>query len=354
MRIQRWAAIATGLALAGTGTAAAAPSDPAQAPQVLVGRSADGRVVYRLAGDRLTVTFRRPLAPRGSGARLEVRAVCGHYVVATDEAGSEVGVGLTMRASRQLHVRGGVRVLRAKLDRDVVAVANRCDVSWRDRSGVRPGPARSSSAVLTPRGQQSASTCAAPPGSRVEAESETVLAVSIRSDGQSDGGGTHIACLKPDGTWRLYDRDQWSKYFDDRRIATGAGGSWIGWTVLDTTSDQQTCSVARLDLAAPGAVAQRFGVKLPGTTCPLPGRPVVAVNGAMAWLGSLGRPTFPGGTTGHVLGLTAAGTVVTLARVDTQPGAGGPIALTDLAISADGATVTWREDWVPRSAPLTG
>ncbi|HST40043.1 MAG TPA: hypothetical protein VLK58_11065, partial [Conexibacter sp.] len=238
--------------------------------------------------------------------------------------------------------------------RDLGASANRCAVSWRDLSRPASRAVVSSTAAVAPRGKPAPAACVAPPGARIEAENETVLAVSIRSDGQSDGGGTHIACLKPDGTWRLYDRDQWSKYFDDRRIATGAGGSWIGWTVLDTTSDQQTCSVARLDLAAPGSVAQRFGVELPGTTCPLPGRPVVAANGAMAWLGSLGRPTFPGGTTGHVLGLTAAGTVVTLARVDTQPGAGGPIALTDLAISADGTTVTWREDGVPRSAPLTG
>ncbi|HST41573.1 MAG TPA: hypothetical protein VLK58_18795, partial [Conexibacter sp.] len=101
MRIQRWAAIATGLALAGSGTAAAAPSDPAQAPQVLVGRSAGGHAAYRLEGDRLTVTFRKPLARRGSGARLQVRTVCGHAVVATDDAGATVDVGYSLRAARQ-------------------------------------------------------------------------------------------------------------------------------------------------------------------------------------------------------------------------------------------------------------
>jgi hypothetical protein len=354
MRIHGWAVIAAGLALTAPGTAAAASSEPgAAAPTVAVGRSADGRVAYRLAGDRLTVTFGRPLAPRGSGARLDVRSTCGHAVRATDDAGAEVDLGFTTRASRQLHVRGGVRVLRAKLSSDVVAAANRCDVSWRDRSGVRPGPARSSSAVLAPRGQRPApSVCAAPPGTRSEAESETVLAVSIQHNQESFGSDAHIACRKPDGAWRLYDRGQWTKYHDDRNIATGAGGSWIGWTVLDTTNHQQSCSVARLDLAAPGAVTQRFGVELPGTTCPIPGSPVVAANGAIAWRGSLVKPPYEGGTTEHVLGLTAAGTVVTLATVDSRPGDGSPIAVTDLAISADGATVSWRERGVERSAVL--
>lgn len=361
MRIHGWGLFASGVVLAASGTASAAPTvtAPSQSAGVAVGRASAGGTSYRLQGDRLTITFRKPLAKRGRGVRLEVRARCDHEITALDDAGRAVRLS-SLSATRRFVVRGGVRRLRARLSGDVAADANRCGVVWRSVSsravaGGRYGPARRSAAAVASRGEQPPRpACAVPPGAERTLERELVVAAALRWDDGSSGGADLIACLRPAGTWRLYERSSWTKYPADRGVASGAGGSWIGWTVADFSSPTgPVCSVARLDLAAPGAAIQRFGDGREARSCDVMSDPVVAPVGAMAWLSSSSALTADGSVVFDVMALTSAGTVLTVAAVRAPLGERGvPVGPTDLAISADGTAVTWRENGIERSEML--
>ncbi|MDO8213765.1 hypothetical protein [Conexibacter sp. CPCC 206217] len=73
--------------MAGAAVAAQAPAASGAAPALATGSTPDGRAAFRLEGDRLTVTLRRRLAPRRSGTRPAVTAICGADLTA-DRSGT--------------------------------------------------------------------------------------------------------------------------------------------------------------------------------------------------------------------------------------------------------------------------
>lgn len=309
-------------------------------PALATGTSADGKVAFRLAGDRLTVTFRRPFARRGSGARPYVRVACASDLVGGRLPESIAGLRGGISAHRTLTVRAGVRAVRATLSRDLDGLVNRCAVRWRGRAGSGEAVA----AMSLVRGSDPG--CVTPPGVRsVAGESEQTLAVMVGVHGSAD----LVACAKPRGAWRTLDTSWWTRYNYGRSVQAAVAGSRVAWTRQEVSQDHDsTCSIWRVDPAEDGAPSQ-IPVSPPRTGEGFCGEQLaLSADGRVAWVArDWSKTTSPRAE--RVNSLTSAGTVVTLG-IAADPAVRG--ALRDLTIGTDGATVTWRENGVERSAAL--
>jgi hypothetical protein len=275
-----------------------------------------------------------------------VKVVCG-----SDPAGEGVAptgglawVPFAASARRELRIGAGVRTVRARLDRDLAVWSTLCGIRWHSRAGTGVALAR----MTLRRGVSQG--CAPPPGASVERASDQGLVLKVSLNSIVDGVGVRVACLKPRGIWRRLDTSSWSKYGDGRFLQVAIGGSWVGWTRQEIAqqSHDSTCSIWRIDLVAGGAPQQFAAAPAggPGNFCGE--QPVIAADGRMAWI-ALDWPNAVARQPDRVVALTSDGTVVTL---DTALGAEQHATLTDLAISADGSTVTWRNRGLERTAVL--
>lgn len=344
-RVHGWtAAVGTALALsltAGTATAAQAVTE---APPLAVGRAARGGVAFRLEGDRLTVTLRRRLAPRGSSARPSIKLICGMAVpgAADDAVPALAYTAFAVSARRDLRVAAGVRTIRARLGADVARWATLCGIRWHSRAGSATVLAAMTLRRGTPPG------CAAPPGAEIAAESERALVLEVGLSGDGDGSARYPACSKPDGAWSVLDTSSWSKYQYGRYVTFSAAGSWIGWRVEDvsTGGGTTTCSVRRLDIAADTQIEEL--AVTPAGYCAW--SPAIGPNGLLAWVA---KDKGANPRVALVQAVAPGGAIVTLATADPPPPPTVPVTgeqFTDVAVSADGRTVTWRDRGVLRSA----
>jgi hypothetical protein len=344
-RVHGWTATvaivsAAALAASATGaTAAPLASAPNARPALATGSSRGGLATFRLDGARLVVTLKRRMAPRGSTARPWVTVICGDAPAgaAATRSRSPLSISFAVKARRDLPVAGGARTIRAQFGTDVARWSNVCGISWRGRNG-------SGVAIATMRLRRGmAPGCAAPPGANVMGESDQVLVLGAIDRNDYSSSGAYAACYKPTRSWRPLETS-WSSHYNDGRYASrfSTEGSWVAWAVqVVTLSQTSTCTVQRINLAT-NAVPQEYQVSPSAGFCT--SSLVVGKNGAIAWSvdDSMYRQS-PGQPIEQVNTLAADGSVVTL-------DAGPRGSLTDLAISPDGKTVTWRNGGVARSA----
>ncbi|MBB4661232.1 hypothetical protein [Conexibacter arvalis] len=333
-----------GLAAAAAAPTAIAAPKPAK-PAIAVGRSADGKASFRLEGRRLIVTLRQPFARRRAGTRPHVTAICGE---ALDGAPASRyrrfrDVFLLDPARRAFTVSPRVRRLRLQLDRDIAARANWCGV----RSSVRGGRRFLWARTTLRRGSRPG--CVATARSPVESERAIAEYVYGWKNGAGSVGDYALrACLRPDGPWRVLTRGVWTKYGSTGPWGAVLSGSRIVWAVGPTGDG---CSIWRTDLA--GGAPERLASSPDPTladACPREhglamngnqGVLVLGEAGGLAWIvRGYGEPVLD-----QLNVADSDGSTVTLASAPAE-------SISDIAISADGLTVTWREHGIGRSAPM--
>lgn len=322
-------------ALTLTAALAAAPAHAApraKARALAIGTSRDPRASFRLEGRDLTVVLDRRLTPRGFRGRPSVRVVCGDSVKDPATGDAFPGSVLAAAAERSLHVAPGVRGIRARLDANVAARANWCGMRWRSRAGNH-----FLSAVMTLR-RGTPPGCAPTAREQVLADTEALIVTQVNARGAS----AMRACARPNGAWQPVadgDTDDYGGNYLHldatagtriavRRVSTHKAAHYdVSLTLIDVR--RAAAHAIDVPIRPAGAETGWWGVK----------RVALDANGRIAWIAS------SYGVPDEVNARTVDGRTVTLAV--------GPYdTLTDLAISADGDAVTWREGGVERSASM--
>jgi hypothetical protein len=293
----------------------------------------------RLAGQVLTITLARTLTPRRFRGHPYISVVCSERIT-TRADGS--GLALVPRARRAFRVPAHVRHIRARLDVDAADRIDDCWIDWRSAAGSRTIPAE----MRLVRGQRP--NCTDPGTDRIlfwNAEI-TVVGSSLGGDRFSAAYADRV-CDRATGEWHplqvsLYDRYGVDHATDAMEIA----GRWVAWA-WHRTLGASACGLERFSLTG--------GVKsIPVSTDPAAppygtGRhcaDALALDaaGRMAWAERVATVDRPSDV--HVNALAPSGATVELASAPAGT------RVTDLAISPDGRTVSWREGVTPRSAPL--
>ncbi|HST41572.1 MAG TPA: hypothetical protein VLK58_18790 [Conexibacter sp.] len=340
MRIQGPTIFAAGLALvllpaAGAEAAAKKPPKPALA----TGNSRDGAASFRLEGRTLTVTARAGLVPGSAQSRLRLLVRCGESVTAAEETSAAT---LAVQGGRQVAATPRRTVLRATLSRDVAARANWCEL--RDAAAAKP---RFAATMRLRRGR--APGCV--PAGREKVVFREGIALVTGLSAEIDGEAVQYfrSCLRSRGTL-LPLTEAAPSFGGSASIGTFASAdSWLAWVEVRRSKDDHVAiSTHVLDLAAGGKPALVGGSSMRTAYPPRVGQLLVSGSGVPIWtlVGRYDDPARPEWAT--LYAGDGDSEARELERVEPAS------ALTDVALSADGTTVTWRNGGVQRSAPLGG
>jgi hypothetical protein len=342
MRIQGRTIFAAGLALVllpVSGAEAAAKKPPK--PVLATGVSRDGAASFRLEGRTLTVTAREGLAPGSVQRRLRLLVRCGESVTAAEETSAAT---LAVQGGRQVAATPRGTVLRVTLSRDVAARTNWCelrDLADRDL--------RRTATMRLRRGR--APGCV--PAGREKVVFREGIALVTGLSAEIDGESYQYlrVCMRARDVLEPLAAVS-SRTADNATI--GGMVSRGGWLASTSSSrnryDHAVVSISVLDVTSRGPVRPVRVGGFSGTTPYVPNVPQLLVtdSGTAVWtlVQRHDDPARPEWATLH------AGDGDSDAReLDrVEPAA----LLTDVALSADGRTVTWRNGGVPRSAPLGG
>lgn len=321
-------------------------SDPSEAPAVASGASARPAARFRLVGRDLTVTFDQRLMPRGFSGRPSIRVVCGDSVA--DPAGirSLDWLLLAAKAERSLRVSPGARIVRARLDANVAARANWCGLRVRSSAGNR-----FASATMSLR-EGTSPACVPTAREEVLVDTEQLLVTRVRIRPTSSGFSQSAtrACGKATGVRRTLGASGGSLSGTTTRSVAATAGARVAVTESrwDKYNTVYPCSLQTIDMAQPSPRLELVAIAPEGE--PERGRCARSVAldaaGRLAWvLTTEGEST---AAPERIAARAADGRTVVLATAGNTRWD----ALADIAISADGTTVTWREEGVQRSAPM--
>lgn len=319
--------------------ATAAPKAKPVSAAVAVGRSGDG-TTWRLEGRRLTVR----LGAWSAETRRRVDVRCGEALVTAPER-TEARRSFVASARREVVVGRFTQALRMTLPRDVASRATWCglvgppaagesDLPWATMRGVRGAvrgcPLSANEQVARREGRLRIARSEAAVGT------DTLVAYRV--------------CLSPQGRYLPLLSDTVGAGEPERAVRALLSGGWLAWTVSFTSARGEPrgsmtyrvrvgtwAVVGRLAspgeaeaLASDGTVASLDGETY--REVPVPGTVVVTERRRLY----VARP-----------GAREA----TLIASASAPGEGArPIA--DIRLSADGRTVTWRENGAERSAQM--
>jgi hypothetical protein len=319
----------------------AAAKRPATTKAALAtGSSADGAARFRLEGRQLTVTASGGLGGSGVPQRLRLLVRCGESVAAPDETSAAT---LAVQGGRRVTATTRRTVLRVALSRDVAARANWCEL--RD---LATGSALHEATLRLRRG--TAPGCVRAGRERVAFRRGRALVTTLTETIEGQPLDRYRVCM------RAGDRLE-------PLVAVGpalgaqsslgeltSAGRWLAWRVSSRDRhDHAAVDVQLLDVERGGPVEPVRAGGFSGTTAYLPrvGQLLVTDAGTAVWtlVSRYDDPARPEWATLY------AGDGDSEAREleRVEPAA----LLTDVALSADGRTVTWRNGGVPRSAPLT-
>lgn len=310
-------------------------------PALATGVDREAKVSFRLEGRRLTVRARAGVALGSSRGRSELLVRCGESVAAPSDTSAAT---LAVQGGRRVHLTTRRTTLTVALSRDIAARANWCELrdltqprtvssaEMRVRRGTRPGcsPAgrervvyRAGRALVTQLTVVTADETTSEYYRFCSRATETLE--PLGRAGSSYSGSARITGFSTTGRWLAWVERYYDKYF------------------------KNTLTIMRLDLDGvpqPKVITDLWQLSphLGYSWGPL----LVTDQGSVVWaLTSSGvAPPVPESATLYISDDSGAPRELDRA----EPAA----ALTDVALSPDGRTVTWRNGGVPRSAPLAG
>ncbi|ADB54153.1 hypothetical protein Cwoe_5752 [Conexibacter woesei DSM 14684] len=259
------------------------------------------------------------------GGRVRVLLRCGEGVGAPNA--SRPMPTFVRQAGRWIPAVPGTRVLAGTLSRDVAAAATLCALRV---AGDEQNTETVTAAMRLRRGAPPA--CRLANGERAAFRDGRVLVAVLAGASEDEHEEHYRACARPNGRSVALGTAWAGGGGGGGGSETLAGfarvGNWLAWRWAyqpNNPGSEGSSSVQLWNVSATGATAVRAAGSWP----------VAGRGGAVAWLA---------GTAVHVG--TADGRSAVLGSASGE----GP--LTDLAISADGRTVTWKDGGQPRSAPM--